>query len=281
MDLLTALLIAAFTALAGVLGSMLGLGGGVFIVPVLSLFFGISLKTAIAASAVAVVTNSIVGSTIHLRNRFTNLRLAMLMEIATTIGALGGGFIAVLISPNALRAVFGLVLLYVCYAMLRRSTGHGVVQAAGPDPLQVGASYHDPASGNDVHYVPHNLSLGLPISAIAGVLSGLLGIGGGVVKVPIMNTIMGVPVKAAAGTSTFMVGITVAASAWVYYSHGYIDPQVTVPAVLGVIVGAQTGASLARRAKSEVLVRILIAVLFYLAVSLLLQAAGVNVPGAR
>jgi uncharacterized membrane protein YfcA len=281
LDLSTAFLIGVVCALAGVLGSMLGLGGGVFIVPILSIFFGTELKTAIAASAVAVVANSVVGSTVHLRNRFTNLRLAVLMEIATTAGALGGGFIAVLISPNALRAVFGLVLLYVSYAMLRRSTVHETAASVRSDPLRAGATFHDPASGCDIAYVPKNLAYGLPVSSIAGVLSGLLGIGGGVVKVPIMNTIMGVPVKAAAGTSTFMVGITVSASAFVYYSHGYIDPRVTVPALLGVIVGARTGATLARRVRSVMMVRILVVVLFYLAVSLLLQAAGVNVPGQR
>ncbi len=281
MGIDTAVLIALFTALAGVLGSMLGLGGGVFMVPVLSIFFGISLKSAIAASAVAVVANSVVGSAVHLRSRFVNLRLAMLMEVATTIGALGGGLIVVLISPDALRAIFGLVLLYVSYAMLRRSTGSGDVDQTGPDPLRLAATYDDPATGDTVHYVPHKLLLGIPVSTIAGLLSGLLGIGGGVIKVPIMNTIMGVPVKAAAGTSTFMVGITVAASAWVYYSNGLIDPQVTVPAVLGIIAGARAGATLARRLRSRVLVQVLVAVLAYLAVSLLLQAAGISVPGAR
>jgi uncharacterized membrane protein YfcA len=278
----TAILIGIVTAGAGILGSMLGLGGGVFIVPILSIFFGIDLKTVIAASAVSVIANSVVGSSVHLRSRFTNLRLAVLMEIATTIGALAGGLIAVFLAPNALRAIFGVVMLYVAYAMLRRSRrGSGNVKHGGPDPLRLGATFHDPATGLEEHYIPQHMLLGVPVSAIAGIFSGLLGIGGGVIKVPIMNTIMNVPVKAAAATSPFMAGITVSASAFVYYSEGYIDPRVTVPAMLGIFIGARVGAQFSRRFRSATLVKILVVIMLYLAVSLLLQAAGIKVPGAR
>jgi hypothetical protein len=264
---------------AGALGATLGLGGGVFIVPILSVFFGVPLKTSIAASAVSVVVNSLGGTSVYLRHRMTNVRLALFMELTTVVGAVVGGVIVVIIAPDVLRAVFGVALIALAVATLiapARSTG----AVAGPDRLGLRGGFRDLAKGGWIDYVPQRLALGASVSTLAGVVSGMLGIGGGAVKMPLLHTIMQVPVKAAAATSMLMVGITVSASAYVYYAHGLIDLSVTVPAVLGIQLGSNVGANAARKARSTTLVRVLVVILVYLGVVLLLQSLGIHVPGA-
>ncbi len=266
------------SAVAGILGSMVGLGGGVFIVPILSVFFGIPLKTAIAASAVSVIVNSLGGSSVYLKHRMTNVRLGLFMELTTAVGAIVGGLIVVLVAPNILRVIFGVALLAMGVAMFKRQR-QGEPVTNGPDRLMLAQVFHDPATDEHVRYIPQYLRYGAAASSFAGVISGMLGIGGGAVKVPIMNAIMRVPVKASAATSVFMVGITVSASAFIYYIHNIIDLSVTAPAVIGVLLGSQAGAHVSRRLRSEVLVRILVLILAYLAITLLLQAFGINMPG--
>lgn len=273
-----AILLAALGA--GILGSMVGLGGGVFMVPIFSAFLGVPLKTAIAASAVSVVVNSLGGAAVYLRHGLVNLRLGILLEISTTLGALVGGLLVLSAPVNALRVVFA-ITLYVMVTMMLRQRTLGESAELSDDPLGLRASYYDPARGEDVTYVPMRVLPGMGLSTIAGMVSGLLGIGGGVVKVPLMNAIMRVPVKAAAATSVFMVGITVSASALLYYAADLINPEVTAPAILGVFLGSQTGSRLARRVRGRVLSRILIVILLYLATTILLQAFGIRLPGAR
>jgi uncharacterized protein len=265
---------------AGIFGSMLGLGAGVFFVPVLSVFFGVPLKIAVAASAISVIVNSTGGTAVYLRTGLTNVRLALVMELTTTLGAVAGGVIVILIAPRVLRLVLAIALLGMGLTMLREKREQAASQT-DRDPLRLKQSYHDPATGQQVTYVPTRLLPGLGAGTFAGVLSGMLGIGGGAVKVPIMNSIMRVPLKATIGTSMYMVGITVSASAFVYYSHGLMDPSVAVPALLGVAIGSQTGSRIGRRLHGRMLTRLLVLVLLYLAVTLLLQALGVHVPGAR
>jgi len=282
-------------AVAAVLGSMLGLGGGVFLVPILTLFFGVDQKVAIGASAVAVVTNSIVGSSVHLRSRFTNLRLAMLLQVTTAAGATAGALFGVGADPRIVSAVFGGVLLYAAISMLIRREAKsapsapvagsaalaGELDGESAAPSTLAAAFHDPAIGRDVRYRPRRLPLGLGISAGAGVISGMLGVGGGVVMVPAMNLVMAVPLKAAVGTSAFMVGITSVATAFVFYSQGEINPTVVVPAIIGVFVGGQFGSRLTRRLRVQRLAAVFSVLLFYLGLSLLLQAFGVTLPGQR
>lgn len=268
----------AVAVASGTLGATLGLGGGVFIVPLLSAFFGVPLKTSIAASAVSVVVNSLGGTSVYLRYSMTNIRLGLFMELTTVVGAVLGGFIVVIIAPDALRGIFGLALIALAVAALARPAEDHV--ESGPDPLRLRHDFHDPATGHDVEYVPRRLGLGASLSMVAGVLSGMLGIGGGVVKMPLLHTVMRAPVKAAAATSMFMVGITVSASAYVYYAHGLIDLSVTVPAVLGMRLGSNLGAHAARKIHGVTLIRVLVVILVYLGLVLLLQALGVRVPGA-
>lgn len=262
----------------GILGSMLGLGGGVFITPVLTGFVGIPIKVAIAASAVSVIVNSIGGSSIYLQHKMTNVRLAVFMELTTALGAIAGGFIVVYIAGNILRVIFGIALLAMGITMFRRQQQQAPV-TSGPDPLRLQQNFHDPADNADVFYIPQHTYGGAAASSVAGVISGMLGIGGGAVKVPIMNALMRIPVKASAATSVLMVGITVSASAFIYYIHDLIDLSVAIPAMLGVLAGSQAGARVSRRLKNATLVRVLVLILIYLALNLLLQAAGIHLPG--
>jgi uncharacterized membrane protein YfcA len=259
---------------------MLGLGGGVFLVPILTLFFGIDPKFAVGASAVVVVTNSVVGSTNHLRIRFTNPRLAMLLQIATAAGAIAGALYGVLADPRVIYIVFGAVLVYAAVSMVVRSERQVTAPPPGaPDTLRLGAAFRDPAIRQEVGYIPINVGWGMGVGVGAGVISGMLGVGGGVVMVPAMNLLMRVPVKAAVGTSTFMVGMTSVATAFVFYSRGFIDPTLVVPAIVGVFVGGQIGSRLTRRIKAQRLALLFALILLYLGLSLLLRAFGVEMPG--
>jgi uncharacterized membrane protein YfcA len=280
LDIVYSVEIAAVAAIAAILGSMLGLGGGVFLVPILTLFFGIDPKFAVGASAVVVVTNSVVGSTNHLRIRFTNPRLAMLLQVATATGAIAGALYGVFADPRIIYIVFGAVLIYAAISMVVRSERRVTAPPPGaPDSLQLGAAFRDPAIAAEVGYIPTNVGAGIGVGVGAGVISGMLGVGGGVVMVPAMNLLMRVPVKAAVGTSTFMVGITSVATAFVFYSQGYIDPTLVVPAIIGVFLGGQIGSRLTRRIKAQRLALLFALILFYLGLSLLLRAFGVEMPG--
>ncbi len=278
MDWLQWLELGVASAAAAAVGSMLGLGGGVFLVPIFTLFFGISTKTAIAASAVAVVTTSVVGSQTHLRNGFANLRLAMMLQVTTAIGALVGAFVGVLAPEQALRIVFGAVLMYAAVSMLRRRTAsHDTSQE--PDPQGLKATYTD--GSNEVTYVPTSVPTGLGISGTAGILSGMLGVGGGVIQVPAMNLFMKVPLKAAAGTSALMAGITSVAGAFVHYSDGNVDPTLVAPAMIGIFAGGKLGATFTKRLKVANLMMIFVVVLAFLGVSMFLTGVGIDVPWQR
>lgn len=277
MDVALSIYLALAAAGASILGSMLGLGGGVFIVPLFTLFLGVDPKIAVAASAIAVVTNSVVGSTRHLRNRFVNIRLSMLLEVSTALGAILGAVIAVAVSAGFLEALLGVVLLYAAWSMLRgRKIEVQSVDPDEPDPLRLMEAYPEGSSGKVIRYVPRRVPFGIGASAGAGVLSGMLGIGGGVVQVPMMNLLMKVPVRAAAGTSSFMVGMTAVATATVFYASGKIDLQVTVPAMLGVLLGSNVGSMLTKRLKVDRLVMIFVVVMVYLGASMILSAFDIN-----
>jgi uncharacterized protein len=266
---------------AATLGSMLGLGGGVFMVPIFTLFIGIDEKIAIGASAVAVVLNSVVGSSVHLRSRFTNIRLAMLLQVTTAAGALVGALFAVRAPATILNGLFGVVLTYAAVSMLLKRQAVAANGSSVPDPWELRATYRDPAIDDTVTYTPVNVPVGLGVSGFAGVVSGMLGVGGGVIQVPAMNLLMKLPVKAAAGTSAFMVGITAVATSFVFYAEEKLDPTVVTPALVGIFVGSQIGSRLTRRVRAQRLVALFVVVLLYLGLSLILKALGVDLPGQK
>jgi uncharacterized membrane protein YfcA len=272
-----AILLAVVGLVGGVFGSMVGLGGGVFVVPALALFLGVPIHQAIAASLVAVVATSTTAAVAYLRDDLTNVRLGITLETMTVSGALVGGLVGALLSRQVLSAGFGGVMLPVAaYLLVRSRTGARVTEAVqGPGLL--GASYHDQSLDSTVTYRVQRLPVGMGASLVAGVVSGLLGVGGGFLKVPVMVLAMRVPVRAAVSTSSFMIGVTACTGAVVYMARGLVDPITTVPVVLGVVVGAYLGSRSAQRVRSSVLTIMLAVVLFALAVQMILAAAGISV----
>ena len=248
------LLTFAISIIAGVLGSLLGLGGGIIVVPVLTLFFHIDIRYAIGASIVSVIASSSGAAAAYVRERMTNLRVAMLLEIATTTGALSGAFLAGVLAGRWLYVIFGVMMGYSALAMFRKR--HDTPGAEAPpdrlaDRLQLHGSYFDEADGKQIAYRVTHTPLGFVLMYVAGVVSGLLGIGSGALKVPAMDLAMRLPIKVSTATSNFMIGVTAAASAGVYFSRGDIDPFVAAPVAAGVLVGATGGSHLLRKAQGS------------------------------
>ncbi len=267
--LIAILLIAVF---AGFIGSMLGVGGGIVMVPVLTLAFDVPVKTAIATSIVCVIATSSMAQTAFVARGMTNLRLGMLLEVATVTGAVAGGITAVLIDARLLQVCFAAVLVYVAWQMNRRGD-----EAAPAHTGVLEATFADQATGREVGYGVSHLKLGFGLSLIAGNVSGLLGVGGGAFKVPIMNLLMGVPLKATIATSNLMIGVTAATGAAIFYGRGFLDPRYAVPAALGILVGARLGPRAAMRLNARTLARVFQVVLLVFAVAMALKAAGAGV----
>ncbi|HEY5311297.1 MAG TPA: sulfite exporter TauE/SafE family protein [Pirellulales bacterium] len=254
---------------AGFLGALTGLGGGVVIVPMLTLVFGVDLHYAIGASLVSVIATSSGAAAAYVREGYSNIRVGMFLEIATTLGALGGAYLSGIIPPAAIAVVFGLVLLYSAWASLRQHEMQSGAQR--PDwlatRLRLDSSYPTP-HGPQTYHVSGVVS-GFGLMGVAGVLSGLLGIGSGAVKVLAMDRAMKLPFKVSTTTSNFMIGVTAAASAGVYLNRGYIDPVLAMPVMLGVLLGALCGARLLAGAQVRVLRMMFAAVIFALAVEMI------------
>ncbi len=270
MALIVGILLVA--VVAGFFGSMLGVGGGIIMVPMLTLAFGVPVKTAIATSIVCVIATSSMAQTAFVARGMTNLRLGMLLEVATSVGAVAGGVTAVLIDARVLQFAFAAVLVYVAWQMNRRG---GDVEPVPTGVLDT--TFRDPASGRDVVYGVRRLRLGFGLSLVAGNVSGLLGVGGGAFKVPIMNLLMGVPLKVTIATSNLMIGVTAATGAVIFYGRGYMDPKYAVPAALGILAGARLGPRLAMRLQARTLVIVFQVVLLVFAVTMALKALGVGV----
>jgi uncharacterized membrane protein YfcA len=255
---------------AGLLGALTGLGGGVVIVPLLTLVFGIDLRYAIGASLVSVIATSSGAAASYVREGFSNIRIGLFLEIATTTGALAGAALAAHISTSAIAIVFGLVLLYSALSVPENDLAH---TPGRPEPSGLGERLRLngtwPADGGMQSYSVRNVPLGFAMMAGAGTLSGLLGIGSGAVKVLAMDRAMGLPFKVSTTTSNFMIGVTAAASAGVYLSRGYIDPGLAMPVMLGVLGGALTGSRLLISARVSLLRNVFRAVLLLLAIEMI------------
>jgi len=254
--------------IVGGLGSMLGIGGGVLLIPLLTGLFHIPIKTAIGASIVSVIATSSAAGTVYVGRGLAHTRLSMVLEIATTTGALAGGITAVLISPHLLEVAFAVLLIYVAYSL----RGLSIHERSNSPTGLLDTNYIDPFTGKTVTYGVHNLPQGMGASFLAGNISGLLGIGCGIIKVPIMNLVMGVPLRAAIATSNFMIGITAATSALIYYQHGYLDPRIAIPTSLGVLIGAQMGTRVGGKLKSQRLKQVFQILLLVFAIQMIYQA---------
>jgi uncharacterized membrane protein YfcA len=245
------LLVGIGSAVAGLLGSLTGLGGGVVLVPLLTLFFKVDIRYAVGASLVSVIATSSGAAAAYVKEGLSNIRIGMFLEIATTLGALFGAFLAVKVSTSAIATIFGAVLLYSAYLSARtrvRRTSDDI-----PDPLatrlRLNGSF--PTPDGIRHYFVHRVPAGFSLMFGAGALSGLLGIGSGAVKVLAMDQAMRIPFKVSTTTSNFMIGVTAAASAGVYLSRGYIDPGLSMPVMLGVLAGSMLGTRILVQAETK------------------------------
>lgn len=253
LDLLTFTLLVWLTSLvAGLLGALTGLGGGVVIVPVLILLFHVDLRYAIGASLISVIATSSGAAAAYVREGFSNVRIGMFLEVATTFGALLGAYLTAIVSTQAIGIVFGIVLIYSAWASFHRQVA-GVVSKANPlaERLKLKGDY--PVEKGREEYTAQNVPAGFSIMFLAGALSGLLGIGSGAVKVLAMDQAMKLPFKVSTTTSNFMIGVTAAASAGIYLSRGYIAPGLAAPVMLGVLIGSLIGSRLLVKIRAKVL----------------------------
>jgi uncharacterized membrane protein YfcA len=239
------------SAIAGLLGSLTGLGGGVVLVPLLTLFFKVDIRYAIGASLISVIATSSGAAAAYVKEGISNIRIGMFLEIATTLGALLGAFLAAMVSTSAIATIFGAVLLYSAYLSARmrvRSKSDEI-----PDPLatrlRLNGSFPTPEGIR--HYFVRRVPAGFSLMFGAGALSGLLGIGSGAVKVLAMDQAMRVPFKVSTTTSNFMIGVTAAASAGIYLRRGYIDPGLSLPVMLGVLAGSLVGTRILVQAETK------------------------------
>jgi Predicted permeases len=267
--LLLASLLAVGAFGAGLLGALTGLGGGLVVVPMLTIVFHVDLRYAIGASLISVIATSSGASAAYVREGYTNVRVGIFLEVATTVGALLGATIATFIPTSALAVLFGLVLLYTAYRSFQGHEEHSIDLA--PDPLAVRLrlnSTYPTATGMQAYSV-HGVKAGFGLMFGAGILSALLGIGSGVVKVLAMDRTMKLPFKVSTTTSNFMIGVTAAASAGVYLHRGYIEPVLAFPVMLGVLAGALLGARILATAKTMWLRKLFTAVVIVLALEML------------
>lgn len=263
------LIVGLGSLLAGFLGALTGLGGGVVIVPLLTLAFKVDIRYAIGASLVSVIATSSGAAAAYVKEGFTNVRIGMFLEVATTIGALVGAFLTAKLPTSTVAVIFGLVLLYSAFASNRSRQEHQ--PNTQPDPLatrlKLDSSY--PTAEGEQNYHVQNVTAGFSLMFLAGILSGLLGIGSGAVKVLAMDRAMQLPFKVSTTTSNFMIGVTAAAGAGVYLSRGYIDPGLAMPVMLGVLAGSLLGARTLVKVKPQLLRQIFSVVILLLAIQMI------------
>ena len=257
------------SVLAGLLGSLTGLGGGVVIVPLLALGLGVDIHYAIGASLVSVIATSSGAAVAYVKEGYSNIRVGMLLEIATTLGATGGALLAAIIAPKFIALLFGAVLIFSVYHSIKGPKPSA--DDAPPDPLalrlRLDGTY--PSEGALKSYHVRRVPLGFGLMGLAGVLSGLLGIGSGALKVLAMDQAMRLPFKVSTTTSNFMIGVTAAASAGIYLNRGYIDPGLSMPTMLGVLVGSIMGTRILAGARTRALRWLFAGVIFALGVEMI------------
>lgn len=254
---------------AGFLGALTGLGGGVVIVPLLVIVFGVDIRYAAGASLVSVIATSSGAASAYVKEGYSNIRIGMFLEVATALGALGGALLATLLPTNALAVVFGMVLLFSAWLAHREPSAQP--DDSRPDAIATWLRFDStfPTLDGWQAYHVHRVPLGFALMIVAGLVSGLLGIGSGAFKVLAMDRAMRLPFKVSTTTSNFMIGVTAAASAGVYLSRGYIDPGVSMPVMLGVLVGSIVGARVLTVARPHALRLVFTIVVVALAIEML------------
>ncbi|WP_353989180.1 sulfite exporter TauE/SafE family protein [Pediococcus argentinicus] len=276
------LLLATVGILAGVFGAILGIGGGIIITPVLTVMMGLDIKYAIGASIISVIATSSGATIAYLKDDLLNLRVAMFLELGTTIGAIVGAILAGLFNPDILYILFGSFLIFSVWNMIKKMRGTAADQMAKKnDPiaekLKLNGSYYDKVEQRQVDYSVERVPGGFAMMLGAGLASGMLGIGSGVFKVTAMDTIMKMPLRPSSATSNLMMGVTAAASAMVYFFNGSIQANIAGPLAIGILVGATIGTRIMQRLPAKVIRLIFIPVLAYMGAQMVLKGFGVNI----
>jgi len=267
---------------AGFLGSLLGLGGGMIVIPALTLLFHVDIHYAFGASIVSVIATSCGAAAAYVKEKITNIRIAMFLEVATTVGAITGATLLAVVRTPALFIIFGIVLLLSFVPVIRRRQeapikGTLSKQNGLSRRLKLEGKYYDEYLDREVPYEASKTPVAFGMMYIAGIISGLLGVGSGPFKVLSMDIAMRLPIKVSTTTSNFMIGVTAAASAGIYFARGYINPFVAAPVALGVLVGATLGARWLPRAKNILIRRIFAIVLAIVALQMILRGLGINI----
>lgn len=268
--LLFTLIVLVGAFLAGLIGSLTGLGGGVIIIPLLTLVLGVDIHYAIGASIVSVIATSTGSAAAYVKEGITNIRIGMFLEVATTISAIAGAVVTVFINPQYIAVIFGVILLLSAFMMVRKKLSYENSVSAGgalSNFFKLNGAY--PTEKGPVSYTVHHVGAGFAMMFVAGLISGLLGIGSGALKVIAMDNIMKIPFKVSTTTSNFMMGVTAAASAVVYLHRGQIDPGIAMPVSLGVLLGATVGSKILLKANTDKLKVIFAVVVTFLALQMI------------
>lgn len=282
---MTLLLLVLFVAalFAGFLGSLTGLGGGVILVPLLTIGFGIDIHYAIGTSLISVIATSSGAASAFVKEGLLNIRIGMFLEIATTLGAIVGAAIAYFAPTHIIAIIFGLVLLYSAVDSFRKSkekiisSNHSQIKSGRFAQLMKASGTYVDAAGVPVEYRLQHVGVGFVVMWVAGILSGLLGIGSGALKVIAMDSIMKIPFKVSTATSNFMIGVTAAASAGVYFSRGYIDPVLSMPVVIGVLGGSLLGARILLKSQTKSIRMVFAIVIAFLAIEMIYNGLAKNI----
>ena len=276
MEILLFVYILSTSFIAGIIGSLLGLGGGIILVPALTILFNIPIHEAIGVSFIGVLVNSSSSSLVYIKNRITDMRLSSILELGAVTGSIIGAYTALLIESNILSTIFGIVLGYIAIDMYRKLKKNSVNNNR---ELESGdeREYFDESTNETIKYYVTREKEGTILSIIGGVFAGLLGLGGGAIFVPIMNRIMKVPIKVAIATSSFMIGITSLVGALIFFNNGFIDVAIASPIILGIFFGAQIGSRINKVIDKQILTNIFCLVLIYIALRMIINGLEIEV----
>lgn len=266
------LLVILIGVVVGFLGALLGIGGGIILVPTFVIFLNMNARVAIATSLASLIATSAMSSSVYVKKGLTDLKLAVFLELTTVIGALVGANIAIMISPSILEIIFGSILIYASVLMVYRTIKPRVLDVSASSGSE---SYFDEALNRIIYYHYKRLGLTAGLSFLAGFASGLLGIGGGIVKVPLLDLVADVPMKVAIATSSYMIGITASMGTLVYFFNNYVRPDIVAMVIIGIIIGSRFGTFVMGKLKPRILRLIFTSLLLYYSYRMIIKGLGI------
>lgn len=267
--------------IAGLIGSIFGVGGGIVLVPLLVFMFNIPIKAAAGISIVSIIATSLMSSSIYLKNGITNIKIGAVLQAAMSTGSIIGALISVYASEEIISIAFGFMLFYASYMMIRstRSSNEELSKSQGiASKLKLDGSFLDESENRVINYGVKNIVPGFFISILGGIVAGMLGVGGGLINVPVISILMGAPIKVAIATSNFIIGVTALSGSIVYFIRGLINPIIVAPVVLGIVIGAFIGANYMPKIRNITLRRLFSLYLIYTAIKLFLRSLGIQLP---